>query len=150
LSYLDLCMNQLANFPEYFSNLNKLTYLDLGHNQLAFLPEVICSLKKLNRLILRNNQISTLPENILNLTNLVELDLSNNPLTDLSVLQKLPNLQEVRFSGVNLPRRYWDKLSNWRPEWLLDEENADIRNMLAAQVRHQSICDRLNATLLDS
>jgi leucine-rich repeat protein SHOC2 len=124
--------------------------LDLGHNQLVVLPEVICSFKELTHLILRNNQLNNLPENIVTLTNLVELDLSNNPLTDLSVLKKLPNLQEVGFSGVNLPRRYWDKLSNWRPEWLLDEENADIRSILVAQVRHQSICDRLEATLLDS
>jgi leucine-rich repeat protein SHOC2 len=92
-----------------------------------------------------------LPESILNLANLIELDLSNNPLTDLSVLQKLPSLKEVRFLGVNLPRRYWDKLSDWRPEWLLDDdENADVRRVLMAQVRHQSICDRLEATLLDS
>ncbi len=111
---------------------------------------MICSLRKLTRLILRDNQLSTLPENIFALTNLVELDLNNNPLKDLSVLQKLPSLQEVRFSGVNLPRRYWDRLSNWRPEWLLDEENADVRSILVAQVRHQSICDRLNAILLNS
>ena len=96
------------------------------------------------------NQLNNLPENIIDLTNLIELDLNNNPLSDLSVLQKLPNLQEVRFLGVNLPRRYWDKLSNWRPEWLLDEENTDVRSILVSQVRHQSICDRLNETLLDS
>jgi hypothetical protein len=102
--------------------------------------------------MLRDNQISTLPENILNLTNLIELDLSNNLLTDLSVLQKVPNLQEVRFLGVNLPRRYWGKLSDWRPKWLLHEENADVRRILilAAQVGYQRIYDELNMTLPDS
>jgi leucine-rich repeat protein SHOC2 len=101
----------------------------------------------LTHLDLSSNQLDSLPESILNLANLIKLDLSNNPLTDLSVLQKLPSLKEVRFLGVNLPRRYWDNLSDWRPEWLLDDENADVRRVLVAQVRHQSICDRLEATL---
>lgn len=140
----------LANLPEDIGNLDKLTCLNLGCNQLIILLQIICSFKKLTHLILRGNQLNDLPENIVDLTDLIKLDLDNNPLTDLSVLQKLPNLQEVRFLGVNLPRRYWDKLSNWRPEWLLDEENADVRRVLVVQVRHQSICDRLEATLLDS
>ena len=124
----------------------------MSYNQLIVLPEVICRFKQLTRLILRDNQISTLPENILNLTNLIKLDLRNNPLTDLSVLQKLPNLQEIRFLGVNLPRRYWGKLSDWRSEWLLNEENADVRRILtlAAQVGYQRIYDELNMTLPDS
>jgi hypothetical protein len=91
-----------------------------------------------------------LPEGIANLTNLTNLTLDHNPLVNLSILQKLPNLNNVRFLNTNLPRRYWTKFSDWKPEWLLDENNAQIRHVLIEQLGYEKICEELNTVALDN
>ena len=63
-------------------------------------------------------------------TSLTYLDIDGNPIADLSILQALPNLERVRFMEVDLPRRYWTKLSEWKAEWLLTEDNAEVRRVL--------------------
>ena len=70
-------------------------------------------------------------------------------MSDLSILQSLPKLQCVLFLNRDLPRRYWSKLSEWNPKWLLDEENADIRRVLIQQVGYERICQELDAIDLD-
>lgn len=71
------------------------------------------------------------------------------PLTDIFDLNVDPKINIYMF-GVNLPRRYWTKLSDWQPKWLLDEENAEVRRVLIQQIGYDRICQELDATYLDN
>jgi leucine-rich repeat protein SHOC2 len=175
LNELCLCGNQLTSLPETIGNLTYLTDLWSWNNQLTGLPESIGNLPFLEFLHLENNQLTSLPETIGNLTDLFSIDLRNNPLTnlpksmvdltnlysvrlgdaleDLSVLRDLPSLEDdsVEFAGASyLHRRYWTKLSDWKSEWLLDENNAEIRRILVERVGYEKICSDLNAIILDT
>jgi leucine-rich repeat protein SHOC2 len=159
LTKLDLGHNQLSNLPDNIGNLTNLIELNLKSNQLNSLPENIGNLDRLIELDLSFNQIASLPASFHRLTRLVELNLAGNPLTDLSILQNLPKLKKVKFLNIGpmpsrhwrtLPRRYWTKLSDWKPEWLLDENNAEIRQTLIEYVGYEKICSELNAVNLDN
>ncbi len=150
LECLHLNSNQLAKLPESIHNLFNLTSLTLSDNQLTELPESIGNLIDLQYLDLADNKLTEIPKNICYLTNLQYLDLSGNLLVDLSILRDLPNLREVQFLGVDLPHRYWTKVSDWKSEWLLDEDNAEVRRGLIEQVGYEKICDELNAITLDT
>jgi leucine-rich repeat protein SHOC2 len=123
--------------------------LDLTNKRLASLPESIVYLTNLTLLYLGNNYLTSLPESIRSLTSLSFLSLDDNPLIDLSILQELPNLKTVQFLNVDLPRRYWTRFSNWKPEWLLNEDNVEIRRTLIEHIGYEKICDELNAITLD-
>jgi hypothetical protein len=56
----------------------------------------------------------------------------------------------IKMFGVDLPRRYWTKFSEWKAEWLLDEQNASIRKILIEQLGYEEICDKLGAVSSDS
>jgi leucine-rich repeat protein SHOC2 len=71
-------------------------------------------------------------------------------LTDLSILQSLHSLKKVFFLDVNIPCRYWIKLTNWKSEWLLDEDNAEIRRVLIEQLGYERICNELDTSTLDT
>jgi leucine-rich repeat protein SHOC2 len=166
--------NQLICFPEIIRNFHKLTFLEidgcqlkelpidigdyfssiktmfLGRNQLNCLPESIGSLNSLVELFLQDNYLSYLPKNIVKLSKLIHIDLSGNPLTDLSILQNLESLERVTFFDIDLPPRYWTKLSEWKPQWLLEEENAEIRRVLIQQIGYDRICQELDAIELDT
>jgi leucine-rich repeat protein SHOC2 len=151
LTTLSLSDNRLTNLPESIGNFAKLTNLYLDRNQLTNLPDNIGNLSNLTTLNLKNNQLTCLPQSIEKLTNLTWLNLDNNPWLDLSSLQNIPNLTKVYcFNVKRLPRRYWTKLSEWKPEWLLDEDNAEIRRTLIENVGYEKICAELNATTLDT
>jgi leucine-rich repeat protein SHOC2 len=151
LAILNLYNNQLVSLPKTISNLTKLTELYLGGNQLTSLSGNIGYLVNLEYLDLTDNQLSELPKSIRNLRDLSVLSLRDNPLSDLSILKELPNLTRVIFlDDVDLPHRYWSKLSDWKSEWLLDEDNAEIRRILIEQLGYEKICDELNAIILDT
>jgi leucine-rich repeat protein SHOC2 len=150
LSGLQLSQNNLIELPSNLGNLSCLSYLNLRDNQLTRLSENICKLQHLSRLDLSNNQLSELPESISELTKLTELSLSGNPLTDLSALQNMFRLKVVWFLNTGLSSRYWTKLSDWKSEWLLDEENAEARRALIQQLGYEKICKELNAINIDS
>jgi leucine-rich repeat protein SHOC2 len=151
LNMLDLSDNQLTNLPESIGNLAKLTSLHLANNQLTNLPENIGNLASLTTLNLKGNQLTSLPKSIENISSLTWLNLDNNPWLDLSSLQNIPDLEKVScFNVRRLPRRYWTKLSEWKPEWLLDEDNAEIRRTLIEKLGYERICAELNATTLDT
>jgi leucine-rich repeat protein SHOC2 len=99
---------------------------------------------------LYDNQLTSLPDTLIGLSKLRELYLHGNPLSDLSILQALPNLESVVFMGVDLPRRYWTKLSDWKPEWLLDEDNAEVRWVLINWLGYEKICEEVGAIILDN
>jgi leucine-rich repeat protein SHOC2 len=151
LVFLSLWKNQLNKLPEGIGNLTKLTVLNPSSNiQLDRLPESIGNLTNLTELNLWSNQINILPENIGNLVKLTSIDLSGNPLKDLSILQSLPSLKAVDFLDIEIPRRYWIKFNDWKAEWLLDEDNAEVRRVLIEQVGYEKICEELNAIDLDT
>ena len=150
LNTLGLNENQLVSLPDAIGNLIDLTTIHLAHNQLTSLPNEIANLVNLRSLYLQSNKLTSLPESFSNLSNLFYLDLNDNPLVDLSVIQNLENLETVNFLGVVLPRRYWTKFSEWKPKWLLDENNAEIRRVLIEEVGYEKICKELNAVILDT
>jgi leucine-rich repeat protein SHOC2 len=173
LTSLCLSENQFTNLSERLGNFTNLAQLDLDGNKLTFLPDSIGSLTNLVELNLYSNQLITLPRSITNLVNLINLDLyynefqilpkgierflklkfiglRENALTDLSILQSLPELDIVNFLDVDLPRRYWTKLSDWNPKWLLDEENAEIRQVLIQQIGYDRICQELDVIDLNT
>jgi leucine-rich repeat protein SHOC2 len=150
LTKLALWDNQLTSLPNSIGNLTSLTWLHLTSNQLTSLPDSIGNLTNLTEINLRHNQLTSLPNSIGNITNLNRIELSNNPLMDLSVLASIPNLKTVRFLSCYPPRRYWTKLSEWKAEWLLDENNAAIRHTLIEELGYDKICAELNAITLDT
>jgi leucine-rich repeat protein SHOC2 len=107
--------------------LSNLNYLGLSGNQIKLLPDSVIKLQNLTTLSVESNEIKSIPRWIENLSNLEEIELSGNRLTDLSVLQGLKKLKKVYLFYIELPRRYWIKISDWNPKWLLDEDNAEIR-----------------------
>jgi leucine-rich repeat protein SHOC2 len=62
----------------------------------------------------------------------------------------LPKLVYVEFLDIYLSRRYWTKLSDWNPQWLIDEENAEVRRVLIQQIGYDRICQELDAIDLDT
>jgi leucine-rich repeat protein SHOC2 len=150
LSVLQLGGNQLTKLPENIGNLDSLTCLDLSGNQLESLPDSIGDCLYLKRLRLNDNRLLDLPDSIINLSKLTELQLANNPLSDLSILSNLPRLEYVWFLDAYLPRRYWIELKKWKPQWLLDEDNTQIRCALIEQLGYEKICKELNAIDLDN
>ncbi len=151
LTELDLSKNRLSSLPENISNFPYLINLFLANNQLTALPENIGNLSMLDTLNLQNNQLTSLPKSIEYLFKLDYLYLDNNPWQDLSSLQNMPNLRNIScFNVRTLPRRYWTKLSDWKPEWLLDEDNTEIRRILIDRVGYEKICDELNAVAIDT
>jgi leucine-rich repeat protein SHOC2 len=150
LTELDLTGNQLTSLPESIGKLSNLTELNLSNHQLTTLPESIGNLSSLGWLDLSHNQLTNLPESISNLSSLMRLDLTGNPLVDLSSIRKIGNCSvNVYFFGVKLPPRYLTKFSDWKPEWLLNEDNAEIRRTLIEHIGYEKICDDLNAITLD-
>ena len=91
-----------------------------------------------------------MPDSLCGLKCLNSIRFGLNSLTDLSILNELPNLSRVNFLGTDLPRRYWTKLSEWQPEWLLDENNAEIRRRIIDLLGYEKICEVLNATKIDT
>jgi leucine-rich repeat protein SHOC2 len=150
LASLDLFDNRLTSLPESIGNLANLFWLCLILNRLTSLPNSIEDITNLASLDLSNNQLSSLPDSMRNLTNLIRLDLTGNPSIDLSILVSIPSLESVILFGVDLPRRYWTNFSEWKSEWLLDEDNAEVRRILIEQIGYEKICDELSAINLDT
>jgi leucine-rich repeat protein SHOC2 len=172
LSELVLNNNQLTSLPESIGNLRNLRELVLNDNQLTSLPESLGNLY-LSKLILNNNQLTSLPESLGNLY-VDEIVLNNNQLTslpkslislynevsfnlyiDLSLFllnKTFDNYTDITvfFEGIELPGRYWTNLSDWKAEWLLDEDNTEIRRILIGQLGYEKICQELNTIELDS
>lgn len=150
LASLDLRGNFLSDIPNSFGELSNLEELSISKNKFQYLPEIVTRLTKLNLLDISSNQISKLPQTISILSKLEFIDLSDNPIDDLSALQSCSDKLEVRLFNVSLPRRYWTRFTEWEAQWLLDEDNAEIRRMLIQQVGYERICQELKAKEIDN
>jgi len=90
---------------------------------------------------------------------LEKISLLDNPIQDFSALAALANhpnqnLQVIFFGSfefpIEIPCKYWTDLSEWKAEWLLTENNAEIRRILIQQIGYDRICQELQTTELDS
>jgi leucine-rich repeat protein SHOC2 len=142
--------NNLDCLPLNLSRFTQLKNLDISHNKFTTLPNNVGDIVELVSLNLADNKLIRIPASISSLKKLTHLYLSGNPLEDLSILQELLSLQSVDFFGVNLPRRYWTKLSEWKAEWLLDERNVELRRRLIERLGYEQICQELGAIQLDT
>jgi leucine-rich repeat protein SHOC2 len=150
LTELRLCSNRLIKLPDSLGNLDKLRKLNLWSNQLSEIPNSIGNLINLSELDLRNNRLISLPDRIIDNINLEVLYLTGNQLTDLSILSRMPRLAKVNYLNIfELARKFWTKFSEWEPQWLLEENNAEIRRILIQQVGYEKICQELNTIELD-
>ncbi|GLJ27499.1 hypothetical protein SUGI_0539510 [Cryptomeria japonica] len=102
---IDLSHNNLkGGIPSSFGRLSSLQHLDLSYNQLhGLIPLFWDQLSALSELHLENNQLfGTFPHTISKLVRLEKLFLSSNNLNGSisdSLLENLPNLKELDFSG---------------------------------------------------
>ena len=151
LTKLNLSNNQLMSLPKSIGNLSSLVELDMFANKFTHLPSCIENLFALIELEITSNQLASLPKWIGNMSNLTYLILNGNLIDDLSFLQPLTGLYDdsIEFLDVYLPRKYWIKFSDWKPEWLLEEQPVEIKRMLIQQVGYEKICQRLNAIEID-
>ena len=129
------------------SSLVNLTSLDLRSNQITDISP-LSSLVNLTQLDLRYNQITDISP-ISSLVNLTSLHLDDNQITDLSPLQSLDNLNNVSIYGVYLPKKYLTH-QQWQAQWLLEEDNAEIRRLLIQTIGYEIICQELKAIELDT
>ena len=65
-------------------------------------------------------------------------------------MQPLTKLHHVEFLDINLPRKYWNRFSDWKPEWLLEEDNVEITRMPIEQVGYAKICQDLDTREIDA
>ncbi|MFB2836364.1 leucine-rich repeat domain-containing protein [Floridanema evergladense] len=150
LVVLNLSCNQLTSLPVEIGQLYSLAELDLSYNQLTNLPPDIGQLHSLKELYLFNNKLNNLPAEIEELHSLKELNLDDNPIQDLSALANHPNQNlSVYCFEIELPRRYWTDLNQWKAEWLLTEENAEVRRVLIQQIGCYRIMQELGASAID-
>ena len=147
LTSLELCGNQIADISPV-SSLTNLTYLSLFHNQITDISLLSC-LTYLTYLNLNTNQIADISP-LKALTKLKILYLNNNSITDLSPLQSLDQLNSVWIYGVDLPKKYFCHQHQWQSQWLLSEDNAEVRQLLIQTIGYDRICQELQATELDS
>ena len=158
----------IDRFLSYLSKLPKLTYfswdtdiyppienpiLDTSNRRDLIHGEVRISFSSWissGELYISARQLQYLPGSLGELKRLKSIRFGLNSLTDLSILNHLPNLSSVNFLNADLPRRYWTKLSEWQPEWLLDENNAEIRRRIIDLLGYEKICELLNATKIDT
>lgn len=150
LKKLNLADNQLIELPDSIGNLAKLTFLGLHGNQLNYLPYSIGNLSKLTVLDLSHNRLTNLPISIEKLSKLSMLGLSGNPLTDLSILKVIPKPDYIHFLNTYIPSKYWTKLSEWNPLWLINEGNAELRRTLIHQIGYERVIRELNIDELDN
>jgi Leucine-rich repeat (LRR) protein len=130
------------------STLTNLTELYLYDNKITDISG-LSTLTNLTELDLCGNKITDI-SGLSTLTNLTYLYLDNNQITDLSPLQSLSNLNYASIYGVRLPKKYFLHQHEWLSQWVLEEENAEIRRLLIQVIGYDRICQELEATELDS
>ncbi|MBD2449980.1 leucine-rich repeat domain-containing protein [Nostoc sp. FACHB-152] len=55
------------------------------------------------------------------------------------------------YHGVKIPEQYGKlHFSQWQPQWLLEEDNAEVRRVLIQVIGYDRICEELQAQVLDS
>lgn len=114
LLYLNLLSNHLRQFPAPVTQLPQLKLLEMAYNLLDNIPDSISSMKHLEKLDLLDNSLSgALPQAFEHLTLLQHLNVSYNILSNIDVLEQLPNL-EVLYCSKNRVLKFNDKIDKLR------------------------------------
>ena len=95
LRFLNISNNKFQEFPVVLSDMTNLVDLDISFNNISNLPETIGQLTNLERLVIVGNQITRIPDECTGLLRLEILDCRRNNISDLSLVCKLPGLQEI-------------------------------------------------------
>ena len=145
----ELCLdrNQITDISP-LSALTNLTKLTLDNNQIADISP-LSTLTNLTYLDLYSNQIADISP-LSALTNITDLSLGDNPITDLSPLQSLDQLYCVFIYEVYLSQTYFCPQQQWQAQWLLEEDNAELRRVLIQEIGYARLCQELQAEELDA
>lgn len=95
LKFLNISNNKFQILPEVVPKMTGLVDLDISFNNISSLPPEIGQLRLLQRLVIVGNQISRFPDESVGLESLVSLDCRRNNISDLSLVSRLPNLQQL-------------------------------------------------------
>ncbi|XP_026992776.2 malignant fibrous histiocytoma-amplified sequence 1 homolog isoform X1 [Tachysurus fulvidraco] len=103
LTELNLCRNELVEFPKEISELRQLVRLYLNQNKIKSIPENIFPLlKNLEFLKISTNKLSQIPSDMNKCEKLNFLNLSNNCLRDVQPLVGLGHLRELYMENNHL------------------------------------------------
>jgi len=97
ITRLDLSGKKLEELPENFGLLENLLALNLSNNKLCTLPESMKNLSKLSNLDIRRNRFEILPP-VLQYMQLRSINACSNKLSDVSVLEKCPQVRVLDLS----------------------------------------------------
>ncbi|KAH8118977.1 L domain-like protein [Phellopilus nigrolimitatus] len=95
LKFLNISNNKFRTMPSVIHEMTNLVDLDISFNSISSLPPEIGLLRSLQRLVMVGNEISKFPNECTGLVSLVNLDCRRNNITDLSLVSKLPRLQQL-------------------------------------------------------
>lgn len=95
LKFLNISNNKFQSFPPVIPEMTNLLDLDISFNMISTLPPEIGRLKSLQRLVMVGNQITKFPDECSGLTNLLSIDCRRNNISDLTLVSKLPRLQQL-------------------------------------------------------
>lgn len=96
---LNLCGNELTEFPTILQNFYNLEDLELEDNSITIIPNWIGKFKHLQTLNLSYNKIRTISPEIGNLKHLKNLYLQNNDITELP--EEIGNLNNLEFLEIS-------------------------------------------------
>ncbi|WP_372364841.1 tetratricopeptide repeat protein [Candidatus Uabimicrobium sp. HlEnr_7] len=116
LTHLNLCQNELTEFPIQIAN-SPLTFLDISNNNIAIIPREIGKMSSLSTLNLAQNNLKEIPKEISLLSSLQELNLSKNNLQELPIeIIQLRNLKTLMLSGNTVSRKMCTFLKDRLPK----------------------------------
>ncbi|KAI5121568.1 hypothetical protein M0805_000749 [Coniferiporia weirii] len=95
LKFLNISNNKFQTMPPVILEMTGLLDLDISFNNISSLPPEIGRLRSLQRLVVVGNQISRFPNECVGLVSLVSLDCRRNNISDLSLVSKLPRLEQL-------------------------------------------------------
>ena len=157
LSNLELGYNEIRYLPYFGVKLANLSRLLLIGNPIENITLDESELIKLEQICLSSNQLGNL-----SIAGKPNLQLICSFLTQEEILETaflvegIFPLEDILLENqifadtVNWPRKYWGfSISNWKPQWLFEEKNTEIRRILIQQIGYDKICTDLDAELLD-
>ncbi|WP_293147374.1 MULTISPECIES: DUF6745 domain-containing protein [unclassified Microcoleus] len=175
MTKLDLGCNRSITDISFLGLLTNLTTLDLDENRITDISS-LGSLINLTKLIIDHNRITDISalRELVNLKQLLEECGSIIPFEKICYACDRP--RHLRFDsenrlhaeaepaiefadgwnfyyyhGVRLPEQYGQVHPNlWKAEWILSEDNAEVRRVLIEAIGYDRICQELAAQQIDS
>ncbi|KAI0743632.1 adenylate cyclase-like protein [Daedaleopsis nitida] len=92
---LNISNNKFKHIPAGVCELRTLVDLDASFNSISELPDELGQLLELDHLIIVGNQVAKIPQACANLKNLRVLDCRRNHITDISIVCRLPKIEQL-------------------------------------------------------